>query len=71
MTEPRVGGYDWRQEIVTIIQREKAEVKTLQTLMKHAKTPETCALLADLLASKIETIDDLHNLHRYKGRKDE
>lgn len=71
MTEKIVGGYDWRAEVEAIIWREKAETKLLQRLLPYAKTPETIAWLAEILANKVETVDGLHRLHDYKGRKGE
>lgn len=62
MTRPKIGGYNWRASLQTLIQREREEAKALRELVKHAKTDATKDLLAALLANKVETISTLHEM---------
>ena len=65
---PVVSGYAWKDAIVSLIRSEQAEVETVQKLLKVASTPDTCRLLAELLATKINRISTLHELLNYQER---
>lgn len=66
--QPVVNGYLWRDSVASLIRSEQTEVETVQRLLKVASTPETCRLLAELLASKVHRVSVLHELLNYQER---
>lgn len=62
------GGYIWKEEITRMIRSEIAEVADIEQLLAVASTPDTCRVLARLLASKVARVNTLHELLNFAER---
>ncbi|GIV81681.1 MAG: hypothetical protein KatS3mg051_1035 [Anaerolineae bacterium] len=63
---PKTGGYNWRQEIVALIQSERDEVALIQRMVEGTDNVAAVRALSALLAEKTRRISRLYELLDYR-----
>ncbi len=63
---PKAGGYNWRQEIVELIQSERQEVALIQRMIEATDNVTAIRILSGLLAEKTKRVSKLYELLDYR-----